>query len=202
MKLRKLRNDLTGKKFNHLLVLRRSDDRGYGKKPVVKWDCLCDCGKRAVIKSDSLLSGHTKSCGCRKVKHGFSNKERLYDTWKNMRRRCSDPNNKRWLQYGGRGISICEEWDDYKVFREWAMNNGYTDELTIDRMDVDGNYNPDNCRWATEKVQANNTSRNRYFEYQGEKFSMSELADLLGITYATLQHRVEREQNIFGAKAL
>lgn len=198
----KLRNDLTGKCFSNLVVLCRSQDIGNGKKPVVKWECECACGKKVVVKSDSLLSGHTKSCGCKKVKHGYSNKERLYDTWKNMRRRCFDPKNKRWNQYGGRGISICSEWNDYSIFREWALTNGYRDDLTIDRIDVDGNYCPENCRWVDEKVQANNTSRNRYFELDGEKLTMSQLSIRLGLTYSALQHRIERGQIINGVREL
>lgn len=193
-----LRNDLTDRKFDFLLVLGRSNDFGNGKKPVVKWECQCDCGKKAVVKSDALLSRHTKSCGCRKIKHGLSNKERLYETWKNMRRRCMDPNNNRWHQYGGRGITICSEWSEYSLFRNWALTNGYRDDLTIDRIDVDGNYAPWNCRWADDKTQANNNSRNRYFNYHGERLTMSQLADRLGITYSTLQHRVERGQPIGG----
>lgn len=188
----KLRNDLTGRIFGNLTVLYRSSDRGNGKKPVVKWECQCSCSSIVAVKSDSLLSGHTKSCGCQKIKHGYSNKERLYQTWKNMRRRCHDPKNKRWEQYGGRGIAICHDWDDYNQFRKWAMANGYTDELTIDRINVDGNYCPENCRWADAKTQANNISRNRIIEYRNKEMTMSELADYLGLSYSALQHRIER----------
>lgn len=195
----KIRNNLAGRRFGTLHVLERATDTGNGKKPVVKWVCICDCGKRTVVKSDSLLSGHTSSCGCQKVKHGFSHKERLYETWKNMRRRCYDPKNKRWKQYGGKGITICQEWADYSVFRAWALSNGYTDELTIDRINVDGNYCPENCRWSSAKQQANNNTRNRLFEFQGQIHTMSELSDLLGMTYSTVQHRVERGQFIHHA---
>lgn len=191
-KVRKLRNDLTGKTFNNLLVLSRSSDRGNGKKPVVKWNCQCDCGNRVVVKSDSLISGHTKSCGCRKLKHGLSNKERLYQTWKNMRQRCSNPNRDDYSRYGGRGISVCEEWDDYKVFRKWALDNGYNDKLTIDRIDVNGNYEPSNCRWVDYDVQANNVRTNRIIEYKGKKMTMSEFANFLGMSYSTVQHRLDR----------
>ncbi len=198
----KLRNDLSGKRFGALLVLCRSNDCGNGKKPVVKWECRCICGKEISVKSDALLSGHTKSCGCQKIKHGFSHKERLYETWKNMRRRCMDPKNSRWNQYGGRGISICPEWNDYSAFREWALASGYNDDLTIDRIDVDGNYCPENCRWADAKTQANNNSRNRYFEYRGQRLSMSQLSERLGMTYSALQHRIDRGQTISGVRAL
>lgn len=188
----RLRNNLAGRRFGTLQVLGRASDTGNGKKPVVKWDCLCDCGARTSVKGDSLLSGHTASCGCQKVKHGLSHKERLYETWKNMRRRCSDPTNKRWSSYGGKGIKVCPEWDDYNVFRAWAHSNGYNDSLTIDRADNDANYCPENCRWTDAKTQANNQTRNRILVYQGVDYTMSQLAEMLGMTYSALQHRVER----------
>lgn len=113
----KLRNDLTGRKFGFITVIRRSSNKGNGKKSVVKWECKCKCGKEFSVKSDSLISGHTLSCGCKKRVHGKSNKERLYQTWKNMRQRCNNPKRKDYPRYGGRGISICPEWNDYKSFR-------------------------------------------------------------------------------------
>lgn len=109
-----------------------------------------------------------------------------------MRRRCYDPNNKRYAQYGGRGIRICSELDDYAAFRSWAIANGYSDELTIDRVDVDGNYCPENCRWATPKEQANNVTRNRVIDYNGKSMTMSEWASELGISYGTMNHRIQR----------
>lgn len=195
----RLKNNLTGRRFGTLQVLGRSADTGGGKKPVVKWECICDCGKRTVVKSDSLLSGHSQSCGCRKIKHGRSNKERLYETWKNMRRRCNNPKNSRWENYGGKGVKICHEWNDYQAFRKWAYANGYNDSLSIDRIDPNGDYCPENCRWADAKVQANNQTRNRRFEYQGEVYTMSQLAEKMGLTYSALQHRVERGQPLNGA---
>jgi len=188
----RLQNNLAGRRFGTLQVMGRADDVGKGKKPVVKWECLCDCGNHTVVKSDSLLSGHTSSCGCQKVKHGYSHKERLYETWKNMRRRCNDPKNKRWANYGGKGIKVCPEGDDYKAFREWALSNGYNDSMTIDRIDNDVGYCPENCRWTDAKTQANNQTRNRILKYQGKDYTMAQLADELGITYPALHHRVER----------
>lgn len=120
----------------------------------------------------------------------------MYQTWKNMRRRCFDPTNKRWEHYGGRGITICQEWNDYAVFRTWAMANGYADDLTIDRIDVNGNYCPENCRWVDAKTQANNVSRNHMVEFNGEQMTMAELADHLGLSYSALQHRIERGWDI------
>lgn len=126
-------NDMTGYRFGRLTVLNRAPDKTTGKKPKVMWRCRCDCGNETIVTGYALKQGTTVSCGCKTRKHGCSHKERLYDTWENMRRRCSDPKNKRWAQYGGRGIAVCPEWNDYAVFREWAMNNGYADDLTIDR---------------------------------------------------------------------
>ena len=126
-------------------------------------------------------------------KHGYAHKERLYETWKNMKRRCYDPTNKRAKFYSEKGVRVCDEWlDDYSAFREWAMANGYNDNLTLDRIDNDGDYCPANCRWATAKIQANNQSRNRLLTYMGETLTMSEWADKLGITYGTINHRVQR----------
>lgn len=125
--------------------------------------------------------------------HGYANKERLYEIWKNMRRRCHDPTNKRAKFYIEKGVKICDEWlNDYSAFRKWAMANGYKENLTLDRIDNDGNYSPENCRWATAKIQANNQSRNHLLTYMGETLTMSEWADKLGISYGTINHRVQR----------
>lgn len=156
------------------------------------WYCRCDCGKDVIVWSSSLTCGTTVSCGCKTRKHGFSHKERLYETWKNMRSRCNNPKNKRYAQYGGRGITICSEWDDYAVFREWAMSAGYQDDLTIDRINVDGNYCPENCQWATNHEQMNNMTKNRKITYRGETLSMSKWAERFGISYGTMNHRIQR----------
>ncbi len=185
-------HDLTDRSFSALQVIGRSPDHGNGKKPVTKWICRCKCGRVVTVKADSLLSGHTKSCGCLKRKHGYADSERLYETWRNMRRRCSDKRNNRWKQYGGKGVVVCPEWNEYLAFRSWAMANGYAENLTIDRIDVNGNYCPQNCRWADRLTQANNTTRNRWIEYQGRRFTMAEFARYLGLSYSALQHRIER----------
>ena len=125
--------------------------------------------------------------------HGYAHKEALYETWKNMKRRCYDPTNKRAKFYLEKGVTVCDEWrNDYSAFRNWALKNGYKKGLTIDRINNDGNYCPENCRWATAKIQANNQSRNRLLTYNGETLTMSEWADKLGITYGTINHRVQR----------
>ena len=192
----KLKNDLTGRKFGFITVIRRSSNKGNGKKSVVKWECKCKCGKEFSVKSDSLISGHTLSCGCKKRVHGRSNKERLYQTWKNMRQRCNNPKRKDYPRYGGRGISICPEWNDYKSFRSWALSNGYADNLSIDRIDVNGNYEPSNCRWADATIQANNARRNRIIEFEGKRYTMAEFARTNKLSYSALQHRLDRGWSI------
>ena len=192
----KIRNDLTGKKYGMITVIRRSEKTGNGKKPTVLWECVCDCGKEMIVSSSALLTGHTVSCGCKKIKHGFSHKERLYNTWGCMRQRCNNPNNTSYEHYGGRGISICDEWNDYVNFRNWAYANGYDDTLSIDRINNDGNYEPSNCRWVNNEVQTNNQSRNRIIEYKGCKYTMAQLAKELGLSYSSMQHRIERGWSI------
>jgi len=190
--------DLSGMKFGKLTVLRRSSDTGGGKKPTVKWICRCDCGKVCTVPGGSLKTGHTKSCGCLHTKHhGGRDEPRLYNAWLNMRRRVNDPTNKRYASYGGKGVKICDEWqNDFIAFRNWAKANGYADNLTIDRIDNNGDYCPENCRWVDSYVQQNNTSRNRYIYVRGELMTMANAAKTLGLTYSTVQHRVERGQSV------
>jgi len=131
-----------------------------------RWYCLCDCGKAKAIETSSLRSGSTKSCGCLQKaaasKSGKANATHhgtgtdIYKKWVNMKRRCYDPNTNGYNNYGGRGIVVCDEWLDFTVFRWWAFTNGYKAELTIDRIDPNGNYEPSNCGWATNLEQSRN----------------------------------------------
>ena len=191
--------DLTGKRFGYITVLRR-----YGhSKNEVTWLCKCDCGNKTVVVGQELRRGNTKSCGCFKgslisianTKHGGSKKhikERLYRIWYGMKTRCEHSHSKPYKDYGGRGITVCDEWKkDYSAFREWALANGYADDLTIDRIDNNGNYEPSNCRWATIKEQSNNTRKNCYLEFRGEKKTASQWAELLGINVSTIYSRLK-----------
>lgn len=163
--------DLTGRRFGRLVVVERA---GSNERKHATWLCKCDCGETIILPSNNLCSGNTKSCGCfnsqearkRFTKHNMS-RCRLYDVWSGMKRRCCDPGNQRYHQYGGRGITVCDEWrNDFKKFYEWAMANGYDEnaprgQCTIDRIDNDGDYSPDNCRWVDMKTQRNNRSDSR-----------------------------------------
>lgn len=163
------------------------------------WKCKCDCGKETVVRGYSLKSGGTKSCGCmarktvaeRSTKHGLYS-TRLYHTYRGIKDRCYNKKCNAYHLYGGRGISICSEWDnDFKAFYDWAMKNGYSDELTIDRIDVNGNYCPENCRFVDMKCQQRNKRSNVYVDYNGRKVCLSELAEILGISRKILHWRYQ-----------
>lgn len=154
--------DLNGRRFGKLTVLQREPNE---PKKHARWLCACDCGKRVVVQSHCLISGSQQSCGCLLVelhqKHGKAG-SRLYNIWNCMKQRCGNPNNHNFKEYGGRGIAVCDEWkDSFEAFYEWAMENGYDPDAvrgkcTLDRVDVNGNYEPSNCRWTDMKIQANN----------------------------------------------
>ena len=154
--------------------------------------CRCDCGNETVVRLCNLRSGTTKSCGCLIGKNGITHHEagtRLYHRWTSMKRRCLSPNDDHYCFYGGRGISICSEWMEYEPFRDWSLANGYADELTLDRIDVNGNYEPSNCRWVGMKIQANNKRTNHYITYNGITKSAQEWSDISGIPASTLIFR-------------
>ena len=201
------RIDLTGQKFERLKVIRYAGT----KKGCALWECQCKCGKKIITKGKYLRNGDTKSCGClikelaiermkqRNTTHGMRN-TRLYAIWHGMKQRTLEQTNKAYENYGGRGIEICEEWKNFEKFKQWALKNGYEDGLTIDREDNNGDYCPENCRWATYKTQANNRSNNVLIEYNGETKTVSQWAEEKGIRNDTLRLRLKRRWSI--AKAL
>ena len=187
--------DLTGNRYGRLVVLGRSPRRSE-KDFHSQWACRCDCGNVVAVQSTNLQSGHTKSCGCykkdRSTAHGRSG-ERLYEIYFKIKTRCYNPKDKHYDNYGGRGIVMCDEWgNDFQSFYNWAVENGYSDELSIDRINGNGNYEPSNCRWATKKEQQNNTRRNRFFTLNGKTKTVAEWADETGINYNTLRARLCR----------
>ena len=197
---------LIGKKFNRLVVIERY---GTSKSGNATWLCKCNCGNLIITTGSALKSGKTKSCGCLRSElqrensttHGKS-KSRLYSVYVGMKRRCLDSNDKNYLKYGGRGITICNEWlDNFLNFYEWAMANGYNEEAifgecTIERIDVDGNYEPNNCKWANMKEQGNNKRTNHNIFYNGKTYTMKQLANEKRINYHTLATRLHRGWSI------
>lgn len=145
--------EIIGQRFGKLTVISR---HGTHKRGGALWKCQCECGNECIAKTSDLTRGSTTSCGCNRGKHHMTD-TRLYRIWKGMKSRCYYPNNDNYDYYGGRGIEICEEWrDNFEEFRNWALQNSYNDDLSIDRIDVDGNYEPSNCRWVDWKTQCNN----------------------------------------------
>lgn len=181
--------NLYGQKFGNLTVTPIyyvQDGHAY-------WLCRCECGEVKFVRGSHMTSGNVSSCGCTKgnIKHRES-KTRLYHIWNGMRERCFNENIPDYSRYGGRGIYVCPEWAVYENFRDWALANGYADNLSIDRIDNNSNYCPENCRWATAKQQANNTRKTRLITYNGETHSVSEWARILNIKQSTLSMRINK----------
>lgn len=191
--------DLRGKTFNKLYVLENEDY--ITRNGHTYFLCQCDCGSDPkYIESHNLRIGHTKSCGCLKHEekiftHGLS-KTKLYRVYRGMIARCYKKYDKAYKNYGGRGIVICEEWlnqeNGFINFYNWAMENGYQENLTIDRKDNDGNYEPDNCRWVTGKVQSNNRRSNNLITIDGITKNITQWAEEYNLCYSTIKSRINR----------
>jgi len=188
--------DLTGLTFGRLTVLRRSENRG----DRVVWLCKCECGQEKSIEANSLRTGKTKSCGCllsetmrkRQYKHGFGN-ERLWIIWRNMIDRCTNTKHPNYRRYGGRGTSVCNEWkNNYLAFKSWALSHSYADNLTIDRTDNNGNYEPDNCKWVTTDVQDYNKRNTVYITIGNETKNLKEWSRTSGLSKNLIYSRFKR----------
>ncbi len=187
------KKDLTGQRFGRLVVLEfvpTEDKYSY-------WKCRCDCGNIITVRNSHILSGHTNSCGClqkqklreRLTTHNLTD-TRLYRIWHNMKQRCYNYNHNSYNSYGGRGIKICDTWiDDFQAFYEWAMSNGYKDNLSIDRIDNNGDYEPSNCRWTDKVIQSRNKRTNTIVKYKGKDMCITDAANLSGISVKTLMAR-------------
>jgi len=191
--------DITGQKYGRLTAIKIVSTGSRKKKG--KWLFRCDCGNEIVCAACGVKSGNTKSCGCLKrekshktgvrtiklihqnqITHNMTGK-RIYRIYKNMKTRCYNPKTKCYPHYGGKGIKICNEWlNDPCTFINWALSHGYNDSLTIDRIDSDGDYCPENCRFITQAMQTQNTSRNRFIELNGVKKTVSQWAREYGIS--------------------
>ena len=185
--------DLTGKRFGKLKVVS-FDHCGIGTRRY--WLCECDCGGQRIVSGDHLRNGDVTDCGCYRKhishwnKHGKSN-DRVYTIWALMKYRCLNPNRKEYKDYGGRGITVCQEWLDSKSFIEWALANGYSDDLTLDRIDNDGNYCPGNCRWVSRKEQSYNKRNNRLITHNGQTKTITQWAEENGLTYNIVKKRYD-----------
>lgn len=199
-------DSLVGKKYGKLTVIKPA---GKSKCGARLWQCRCDCGNEVVVQTAQLNNGRKTNCGCvqrenfvknisplahkANKKYKNSSSSRIYNCWQGMIHRCENLSDEFFASYGGRGIKVCEEWHNFDTFADWAMSNGYADNLTIDRINVDGNYCPENCRWATNKEQANNKRNTKYFEYEGKLNTLSQLAETFGVPYKRLYERVMKQ---------
>lgn len=188
-----------GEKYNRLTVI---DVRREGKR--YYWTCRCECGNVTESRADQIRTGHTKSCGCRaletryKFRHGEW-KTPLFNKWQKMRARCNSPKDKYYKNYGGRGIKVCDEWEDYVVFSKWAHENGYEDSLSLERKDVNGDYCPSNCCWIPINKQARNRTTTRWVDCDGKRMSLAEACEVKGMPYGVVQSRLRRGWNEYDA---
>lgn len=185
--------DLTGMKFNRLTVEsfnRNENGQNY-------WNCICSCGNKVIVNTGRLKYGSIKSCGCQKrdalirrnTKHSLSN-TRLYEIWCGMKKRCYNKKSKSYSNYGGRGISVCDSWkNDFLCFYEWAIKNGYNETLTIERIDVNGNYCPENCKWITLSEQTINLRKTIRYSICGIERPLIEWSKYVYSSYSAIYQR-------------
>ena len=193
--------NLTGQKFDRLLVIKESNIKKGGK---TCWECLCDCGNYKIVVGTNLTLGKSKSCGClhnelltqRNITHNQRH-TKIYEIWKTMKQRCNNPNLKNYKNYGGRGIKVCDEWiNSFESFYEWSMQNGYSPELSIDRIDNNGNYCPENCRWTTRYNQSRNRRNNHYITFNNDTKIITDWAIFFNINPKNISSRISQGQDI------
>ncbi len=189
--------DLTGKKFNRWTVLKRVENDKYNNPQYL---CKCECGTVKIIRGYALKKGASKSCGCliretskiNHTLHGLTN-TRIFNIWHGLKNRCFLKTNKDFKNYGARGIKVCDEWkNNFMFFYSWAMANGYKDNLTIDRIDVNGDYCPKNCRWVDRKTQANNRRSTKKITYKNNTYSITQWARVFRIKKSSLFYRLNK----------
>lgn len=196
--------NLIGDRFGRLTVISKNGKTKWGN---ITWKCVCDCGKTVIIPGGRLKSGHTKSCGClaydMHVKqletHGYTTggRSRTLTIWCGMKARCLNPKSISYRNYGARGISICREWLSFKAFHEWAIANGYSDGLQLDRIDNDGDYCPSNCRWVTRTENARNTRATHLITLNGKTQCAAAWIEELGISKSTFYEALRKGQTYF-----
>lgn len=196
--------NLIGERFGRLMVISKNRKTKWGN---VTWKCACDCGKTVIIPGGHLKSGHTKSCGClaydmhveQLETHGYTTggKPRTFTIWTGMKARCLNPKSVSYKNYGARGISICHEWLSFKAFHEWAIANGYSDGLQLDRIDNDGDYCPSNCRWVTRAENARNTRTTHLITLNGKTQCATDWIKELGISKSTFYKALRKGQTYF-----
>ena len=201
--------DRTGQKYGRLLAIKYLYTN---KRKKAVWLCKCECGKYIEVPSDNLAIGNTKSCGClhsdmskEKIKKIIENQTKykkphqkhIITVFNQIKTRCYNENCKAYKNYGGRGIKVCDKWlDNPNSFYEWSINNGYKKGLSIDRIDVNGNYDPNNCRWATYMEQGNNKRNNIIVEYAGKIFTLAELCRTYNLSYNTTRKKLRKGKSI------
>lgn len=189
--------DISGQKFGRLTVLDKLHNH---HKRNTYWLCVCECGNLVEVQGSTLKNGRSKSCGCllkdTNTKHGKAHIP-LYNVWVSMKQRCYNKCNKRYENYGQRGIAVYDEWkDDFQAFYDWAMSHGYKEGLQIDRIDVNGNYEPNNCRWVDVKTQQRNKSNNKLYTINGVTHCLSEWCETFNLKYDTVHMRLYRGWSI------
>lgn len=204
-----VKEDLTGRKFGRLTVLEEAEGRS--SQGYVRWICQCSCKEKTVIivTSGNLKSGKTRSCGClqrectinrnkSRENYPISEREtRLYRIWGGMKARTSYESQKSYSDYGARGIRVCDDWkNDFMKFKDWSLSHGYRDDLSIDRLDNDSDYTPDNCRWATRKEQHNNQRSNILLTYDGQTHTAAQWAEIMNVPKDRIYKRIRRGRDI------